>query len=160
SGWGVRELISYDLPQLWPIDQARAGALFERADRPARLRFLGRGGVRYCLLSSPPDPDATPIAPVGEQFGPMALYECVASAHRAYVAPSAEIAPDTTAQRRRLFDASFDADSPVMLERAAPAAAGSPGTPSPPAARISVDRDREVAIDAAAPDGGGYVVLL
>ena len=87
SGWGVRELISYDLPQLWPIDQARAGALFERADRPERFRFLARGGVRYCLLSSPPYPGAPAIVRVGEQFGQMALYECVANARRAYVVP-------------------------------------------------------------------------
>jgi hypothetical protein len=160
SGWGVRELISYDLPQLWPIDQARAGALFERADRPERFRFLARGGVRYCLLSSPPYPGTPPIVTVGEQFGQMALYECVANARRAYVVPRVEVIPDTTAQLRRLFDEGFDAESTVMLDRVAPDAVGTPGTPSAASARITVDRDREVAIAADAPDGGGYVVLL
>jgi hypothetical protein len=160
AGWGVRELLSYDLPQLWPIDQAKAAALFERADRPERFRFLARGGVRYCLLSSPPYPGAPPIERVGDQFGPMAMYECVANARRAYVVPQAEVIPDRTMQLKRLFDESFDADSWVMLERPAPDAVGSPGTPSAPSARITADGDRRVVIDAAAGTGGGYLVLL
>src|SRR6185295_8042325 len=40
AGWGVRELISNDLPDLWPAIQTDVAALFEAADRPERLRFL------------------------------------------------------------------------------------------------------------------------
>jgi hypothetical protein len=160
EGWGVRELLSNDLAELWPFIQMNVATLFERADRPERLRFLARGGVRYCLLSSPPYPGAPPIHRVGERFGQMAVYECVPNARRAYIVPRAEVIPDTTTQLRWLFDESFDADSTVMLERTPPDAAGSPGTPSTASARITVDRDREVAIEAAAGNDGGYVVLL
>ena len=159
AGWRVRELISYDLPQLWPIAQDRAVARFERADRAERLRFLARGGVRYCLLSSPPYPGAASLQRVGEQFGAMAVYECVPDARRSSVVAKASIVPDVTVQLERLFDASFDADSTVMLERPGPDAAGTPGAGSAASARITADADQEVAIAAAAGADGGYLVL-
>ncbi len=158
--WGVHELISYDLPLLWPVEDARAVTMFERADRAGRLRFLVRGGVRYCLLPSPPYRGAPPLERVGDQFGAMAVYECAPNARRAYVVGNAAIVPDVTAQLHRLFDASFDAESTVMLERS-PANVAAGSTPSADAfARITVDDAREVAIDAAAGPGGGYLVLL
>jgi hypothetical protein len=159
AAWGVRELISDDLPQLWPIAQARAVTEFERADGARRLRFLARGGVRYCLLPSPGHPGAAPLQRVGEQFGTMAVYECVADARRAYVVAKASIVADLTTQLERLFEESFDADSTVMLERTAPDAVGSPGASSAASARITTDADQEVTIDAAAGDEGGYLVL-
>jgi hypothetical protein len=162
AAWRVRELISTDLPLLWPIEQAHAGARFESADRAERLRFLARGGVRYCLLSSPPHPGAAPLQVVGEQFGTMAVYECVKDARRASVVATASVVPDVTTQVEQLFEESFDAESTVMLERPAPDAAGSPGASSPasPAsARITTDTDREVAVDAAAGVDGGFLVL-
>lgn len=159
SAWGVRELISYDPPLLWPIEQARAAARFERADGAERLHFLARGGVRYCLLPAPPRPGAEPLQRVGEEFGMMAVYECVADARRAYVVAQASIVPDVTAQVERLFEESFDAESTVMLERPAPDAVGSPGASTTGSARITSDADREVAIDAATGADGGYLVL-
>jgi hypothetical protein len=158
--WGVRELISYDLPQLWPIEQARAVARFERAGREERLRFLARGGVRYCLLSSPPHPGAAPLYEVGEQFGTMAVYECVADARRAYVVAKASVVTDVTTQVERLFEESFDAESTVMLERPPPDAVGSSGASSAASARITTDADQAVSVEAAAGADGGYLVLL
>jgi hypothetical protein len=145
---------------LWPVAQARALALFESADRPERLRFLARGGVRYCLLSSPPRPDATALQRVGEQFEPMAVYECIPDARRAYVVAEASVVPDATMQLKRLFEEGFDAGSTVMLEAAPPEAAGTPGTASTPSARITTDGNQEVVVAAAGGAGGGYLVLL
>jgi hypothetical protein len=159
SAWGVRELISLDLPELWPIAQGRAVTRFERANAADRLRFLARGGVRYCLLSSPPYPGAVPLHRVGEEFGTMAVYECVTDARRADVVGKASIVADVTTQLKQLFEESFDDESTVMLERPAPAAAGSPGASTVPSARITTDADQEVAIDASAGAEGGYLVL-
>jgi len=159
AAWRVRELISYDLPQLWPIAQAFAVTRFERADAAERLRFLARGGVRYCLLSSPPHPGAAPLQRVGEQFGTMAVYECAPDARRAYVVERASVVPDVTTQMERLFEESFDARSTVMLAEQPPDAVGSPGAPSDASARITNDADQEVAVQAAAGAGGGYLVL-
>jgi hypothetical protein len=160
AAWGVRELVSYDLPLLWPVEHARAVTLFERADRAARMRFLARGGVRYCLLPSPPHPGAAPLARVGEQFGMMAVYECVPGARRAYVVPAAAMVPEITTQLDRLFDESFAADSTVMLEQPLPEPAGSPGAASEASARITTDADSDVVVAAVAGAGGGYLVLL
>jgi hypothetical protein len=159
AAWGVRELISYDLPRLWPVEHATAEYVFEHADRERRIRFLASGGVRFCLLPSPPHAGAAPLQRVGEQFGTMAVYECVADARRAAVIANASIVPSVTSQLEQLFDASFDAGATVMLERPAPDAAGSPGTPSAPTARITTDADAEVSIDAAAGADGGYLLL-
>jgi hypothetical protein len=159
AAWGVRELISYDLPRLWPVEHATAEYLFERADREQRIRFLASGGVRFCLLPSPPHAGAAPLQRVGEQFGTMAVYECVADARRAMVIANASIVPSVTSQLEQLFDPSFDAGATVMLERPAPDAAGSPGASSAPTARITTDADAEVSIDAAAGADGGYLLL-
>lgn len=159
AAWGVRELISYDLPLLWPIGQARAFEQFERADRVRRLRFLARGGVRYCLLSTPPHQGAVPLRLAGEQFGTMAVYECVPDARRAYVVAAASVVPDFATQLERLFEAPVDDRPTVMLEAPPPPAAGSPGASSAPFARITTDEDKEVVVHANTGAGDGYVVL-
>jgi hypothetical protein len=115
--------------------------------------------VRYCLLASPPRPGAAPLQRVGEQFGTMAVYECVADAHRADVVAKASVVPDVTTQLERLFEESFDAESTVMLEEPAPDAVGTSLASSAAFARITIDADQEVAIDAAAGAEGGYLVL-
>jgi hypothetical protein len=159
AGWNLRELISYDLPQLWPMAQDRAVARFERADRAERLRFLARGGVRYCLLSSPPHPGAAALQRVGDQFGAMAVYECMPDARRASVVAKASVVPDVTVQLERLFEESFDPASTVMLDQPAPDAAGTPGAWSAASAHITTDADQEVAVAATAGAEGGYLVL-
>jgi hypothetical protein len=160
AAWSVRELISYDLPQLWPIEQAHALSGFERANQAGRRPFLAHGGVRYCLVAEPPRPGAPPIQLVGPEFGAMAVYECGPDVRRTYVVANASIEPDPKAQLAMLFDRPFDAASTVMLAAPASAPAGLPGAPAPAAARFISDRDSEVTIEAAAESGGGYLVLL
>src|SRR4029453_3351807 len=160
AAWGVRELLSYDLPLLWSMDHALAEGRFEHADRAERLRFLARGGVRYCLVGTPPRPDMSPIQLVGENFGPMGVFECVPDVRRVYVVPQASIIPDTKVQLARLFEESFDAESTVMLERPAPEAAGLAGAPGPASARITRGEDKEILMRATAGTPSGYLVLL
>ena len=158
--WGARELFSYDLALLWPIEQARAQELFEHADTARRLRYLARGGVRYCVLGAPPSPGVEPIVSVGEDFGTMAVYDCLPNARRAYVVDTAVVVPDVNTQIERLFDGSFAAESTVMLQQPASTESGPPGEPALTSARITIDRDSEVAVDAVAAPQGGYLVLL
>lgn len=160
AAWGVRELLSYDLPALWPIEQYWAITQFERASAAARARFLARGGVRYCLLApAAAASDARPIQAVGEGFGEMAVYECGPNARRAFVVPEASVEPNVASQLSRLFDESVDAEATVMLAEPPPPAAGSRGTPEVPSARILQDDDETVAIEASTGAGGGYLVL-
>jgi hypothetical protein len=160
AAWGVRELLSYDLPLLWSLEHALAEGRFEYADRAERLRFLARGGVRYCLVGTPPRPDMSPIQLVGEDFGPMGVFECVPDVRRVYVVSQASIIPDTKAQLARLFEESFEADSTVMLERPAPDAAGLPGAGGAASARITHEEEQEILIEATAGTPSGYLVLL
>jgi hypothetical protein len=111
------------------------------------------------VLPWPPHPGAAPLQRVSEEFGTMAVYECVEDARRAYVVAKASVVPDVTTQLSRLFEASFDADTTVMLERPAPDAAGSPGASAAASAGITADADQEVTIAAAAGADGGYLVL-
>jgi hypothetical protein len=159
AAWGMRELLSYDLPLLWPVEYTQALTRFEAMDRPARMRFLARGGVRYCLLSTPPDPEERPLRPVGERFGSMAVYECVPDTRRVLVVADALVVPSVTTQIERLFDEAFDDRSTVMLEQTAPAAAGVTSAPSTASARLTTDGDREVVVTASAGAAGGYLVL-
>jgi hypothetical protein len=160
AAWSVRELLSYDLPLLWSMEYALAEGRFEHADRAERLRFLARGGVRYCLVGTPPRPDMSPIQLVGEEFGPMGVFECVPDVRRVYVVPRASIVPDTKAQLARLFEESFDAESTVMLERPAPEAAGLPGAAEAASARITHEEEQEILMEATAGAPSGYLVLL
>lgn len=161
AAWGVRELLSYDLPLLWPIEHRKAEALFQTTtDRAARVRFLSRGGVRYCAAGSPMTPGDQPIQQVSDAFGSMAVYECNRDVRRAFVVANTEVIPDHSKQLARLFEESFDANSTVMLERTAPAAAGAPSAPEPASARITRDDAQDMEIDVAAPTDGGYLVLL
>jgi hypothetical protein len=158
AAWNIRELVSYDLPQLWPVEYARAVALFERSDRSERLRFLERGGVRYCLLSSPPRQGAVALRAVAEELGQVAVYECVPNARRAYVVPTALVVPDVQSQISRLFDESFNADASVMLVEPPPDPAGSPAASETSSARITLDGDDEVLVEVSSA-AGGYLVL-
>jgi Bacterial membrane protein YfhO len=90
----------------------------------------------------------------------MGVYECAPDTRRAYVVTAASVVPDVKTQLSWLFDESFEAESTVMLERPAPAAAGEMGTPVPAFARISYDAAHEVVVDASAGAEGGYLVLL
>ena len=159
AAWGVRELLSYDLPVLWPIEHSWFVYLFEHADPATRLRVLARSGVRYCVTARPPSADAKPIRLVGNDFGAMGVYECVPNARRAYVVPRADIVSDVRAQLTQFFSETFDADGTALVERTA-SPAGTAGPPAAASARIVEDGDRRVVVDAGAGAEGGYLVLL
>lgn len=159
AGWRLREILSHDLPLLRPIVQMEPLGWFLPSDRAARLRFLARSGVRYCVLGAAPFEGAVPLAQVGHGFSSMAVYECLPDARRAYVVPDAVIEPSSSKAARRLFEADFPAESTVLLEREAGAASGTAGTPAAASAQIVVDQDQRVEIDATVPASGGYLVL-
>jgi hypothetical protein len=162
SAWHVRELLSYDLPQLWSVNLHIAEEMFEFAPRDQRMRFLARTGVRYCLLATPP-PGGAPLvrAQVAPEFGAMAIYECVPDAQRAIVVDRAIVVPDVRDALRRLFAADFDGRRTMLVSETPPAPPSSPaGAPGEPSAHIMRDGPHDVTVDAVAGPGGGYLVLL
>src|SRR6476469_7642896 len=50
SSWGGREMLSYDLPVLWPQAFYAMTKRFEAASREQRDRFLDRTAVRYRIV--------------------------------------------------------------------------------------------------------------
>lgn len=160
AAWGVREILSHDLPLLRAKVQMEPILPFMGSNRVTRLRFLERTGVRYCVFGDGANLGAVPVARLDNGFRGSALYECVPNARRAYVVPDAHIEPSKSAAALRLFDADFPADSAVMLEREAGAPSGIAGSPAAASARIVVDEDQRVEIEATVSDAGGYLVLL
>ena len=160
SAWGVREVISYDLPTLWPREYHLMLKRFRDATPEARRRFIGRVGTRYCFLPEPPVPGAFAVVPPTPPSAPMALYACHSDTpRRAHIADSAIVEPDHGRQLDRLFEAAVDPWSALAIEAHAPAAAGRAGVARQADARIVVDDVDRVVIAAAVASDDGYLAL-
>jgi len=159
AAWRVRDMISYDLPQLWPREYGQLLIRFRKASREDRLRLLRRTGVRYCFVPEPPVPGATPLA-APEISRPMALYTCDDNPRRVYVTTAATIEPDLGRQLDLLFEPSHDPFASVLLERSAPAVDGTPGAGAVPAAEIVREGNTQLEVRVAIPDTGGYLTVV
>jgi hypothetical protein len=161
SAWHIHQIISYDLPQLWPREYMMVLKAFRDApSRDARLRFLERVGVRYCLLPEAPTPGATPLASLGYLGVQLTLYECGANPQRVYVAPSARIEPSIGTALALMFDADHDPRAEVLLGHAPPPASGEAGAPVVPSAHIVEEHANSLAVSAHVGAGGGYLTVL
>jgi hypothetical protein len=159
SGWKVRESISYDMPLLVPRNYILMLRTFARSTPEERFRFIERSGVRYCVLPEPPYEGAPSLADL-KYFESMRLYECFPNARRVYFAPRARVVPNLQDQIDLLFAAEYDPET-VLLDGAAPPAAGAAGQPAASSfSRIVGETNTLVAIEAHAGSQGGYLVLL
>jgi len=158
SGWRRRELLSADLALLWPRDIHIATSRFAQAPRAARDLFLDRTGVRFRVLPSRLADVHAPLMKV-RYLQDTYLYDWGSVAPRASVVTSAAVVPDTATAIDRLFMADWNSRSSAILDRELPAA-GVASAPHDPFASIAVDRANRVVVDAGAPAGGGYLVLL
>jgi hypothetical protein len=159
SGWRSREMLSYDLAILWPLDFTLTSRRFFRSGRFERDLFLDRTGVRYRVLPQREAAGRAPMVQVPyllESF----LYDYGTTvAPRAMVISQAKVAGDLERQIETLFTAGWDSRSTVTIERE-PAAAGDSRPPVPPSASITTDTANHVVVDAGIGRDGGYVVLL
>ena len=161
AAWGVRQIISYDLPQLWPREYGFLIREFQRANRDDRFRFLQRAGVRYCFLPEPPVPGQEPLVAPVAYSAPMALYECGGDQSRVYVVPNAEVEPSLRRQLELMFDSTHDPASTVLLEQAAGLPSAPPGRPADRAlARITDESADAMTVMASAGSQGGYLTVL
>jgi hypothetical protein len=156
----VRQLISYDLPELWPREYRQMLRRFVRHPFEDRVRFLGRAGVRYCALPQPPGKGVQPLLTLQPFFIGLHLYECEDQPRRVYITRDARIEPDPTRQIDLLFDETHDPSSVVLLRQLPPASAGQPGSPGPPSATIVSERNTAVVVRATTGPSGGYLNLL
>jgi hypothetical protein len=158
EAYRLRDTITDDLYAIWPREYRMFERRFHRADRDERLRFLERVGTRFFLLTTPPPPEARPVASVPEEDAPI-LYERAPAMSRAAVVASAEVEPDLQVHVERMFAADFDPSASVLLAETPPAPAGVPGEPQPAGAEIVEDGTAVVAVRTTVGSPDGYLLL-
>lgn len=158
AGVGAHEMLSYDLPVLWPSVFEVVQTRFAGETREGRDRFLSRTAVRYRILPALQGGERPAMA--AGSFAGSQFYDFGASNRRAFVVPEAVVVPSYDTQLEAMFGASFDDRRVVMLGREPRVAEGRVSSPVEPFARFTVDNANRVTIEAGAGPGGGFLVLL
>jgi hypothetical protein len=159
SAWGGRELLSYDLPVLWPRLFNQMTKQFIQATREERERFLDRTAVRYRVLPQRRAGRRTPLMAIPQFFESFLFDFGDVAGARASVVPEARVLPDPQAQLKALFAPGWESRHTVLLEHDA-AAEGTASAPVAPSASVVVDEGNRTVVDAGVGPGGGYLVLL
>ena len=158
SGSRLRETMSYDLPLLWPVDNARALTRFEAAGRDERLRYLTRAGVRFAILPPPVPDGAKPLAQL-RGVEQLHLYDIQPNARRTYIVPQALLGANTGWEIEGMFQARFNPAAGVLVDRRPPPPAGIEGPAVPASAEFVEDGINRVVVSAGLP-ADGYLALL
>jgi hypothetical protein len=158
GGVQAREMLSYDLPVLWPRLFESAHVRFVRASAEERDRFLSRTAVRYRML--PSDRAAGRPATAAGVFAGVSVVDFGANIRRTFVVPEAVVLPAEGAQMEEMFGSSFDDRKTAMLKTQPGPPDGAASPPVEPVARIVTESANRVTIEAAAGQAGGFLVLL
>jgi hypothetical protein len=159
SAWQAREVLTYDLPVLWPRDYLEMSNRFFDAEIEARERLLDRTGVRYRVLPQRRAGNRVPLTPI-PQFYESFLFDFGDSvARRVSIVPTARVVPEVDRQIDALFEDGWDSHRVVLVDRSA-SASGTPGQPVEPYTRIVKDSANHTVIDAGVDSDGGYLVFL
>jgi hypothetical protein len=159
SGWGGRELLSYDLPVIWPRLFYTTTKQFSEATREERDRFLDRTAIRFRILPQRRAANRTPIMAVPQFYESFLFDFGDVAAARASIVADVQVMSDPESQVHALFAAGWDSRRTALIAHDLPAA-GTPGAPEIPHAAIVVDEANRTVVDAAAGPAGGYLVLL
>ena len=154
SAWRAREMLSYDLPVLWPKVFDTVAKRFFSSERDARDRFLDRTASRYRILTPRAVTGRRPLTPIPYaaesflfDFGPDV-------SSRASVVSEVRVVPGIDAQIDALFGPGWDGRTTAIVERQS-AAAGNAGAAVAPYARIVEDGANRVRVQAGAGSDGG-----
>jgi hypothetical protein len=159
SAWHVREMLTYDLPVLWPRIFDTATKRFDNAGAEERARFLDRTGVRFRILPERRADGHEPLTKI-PYFLESFLYDWgVAITPRAIVVPDATIVADLEQQIEALFRDGWNNRTTALIDRPS-AAAGNAGDPVSPSASVVTDGANHLVLNAGAGAGGGYLVVL
>jgi hypothetical protein len=160
SAWHVREMLSYDLPVLWPRSFTLMTERFAGSGAADRARLLDRTGVRYRVLPQWRADGRTPLVPI-PQFYESFLFDWGNQvAPRLSIVPRARVLEDVDQQIGALFEGDWDSRAVVIVDREPPLV-GAPGAAvSSPFARFVEDRANRATIHAGVGAGGGYLLLL
>jgi hypothetical protein len=159
SAWGARELLSYDLPVLWPRLFDTMAKRFAKASADERDRFMDRMAIRFRVLPQRRAGAHRPLMPI-PQFYESFLYDFADQAgQRVFIVPAVKVMPDADAQIDALFAPGWDSRAVALVTRDAPPA-GAVGPPRPAHAAVVDDAANRTVVDADVDAGGEWLVLL
>jgi len=159
SGWKAREMLSYDLPVLWPEPFGFASKHFYESSPWSRDRFLDRTGVRYRILPKRRAMGRTAITPIPLFTESFLIDWGEDVAARASIVPMARVLPTYQLQVKELFKDDWNGREIVLVEYE-PEIAGTAGPAVTPSASVVRDQANHVVVEAGVGSGGGYLVLL
>ena len=158
SAFRAREILSHDLPVLWPSEFAIAEDRFTKSNANARDLFLRRTGVRYRILADRAAAGHTPLIKL-PYFYESSLYDWGPSTPRVFIAPSARVIADAKTQVDMLFEDGWNNLQTALVVRDAPEA-GRAGAPLEASAQITSASTTTLTVTANVAAGGGYLVVL
>ena len=159
SAWGGRELLSYDLPVIWPREHAEMMKQFEVSAKDERDAFLDRTGVRFRILPARRAHDHTPLMRI-PLFSESFLYDWgTRITPRVSLVSAAVVVRDPKKQLAALFKPHVRRGEPVVLDRDLPPA-GLATSPHEPTARIVNESSSAVDIEATTNAGNAYLLFL
>jgi hypothetical protein len=159
SAWRSREMLSYDLPVLWPKEFEVMTELFFVNGRAGRDLFLSRTGVRYRILPRRQALGRAPLAQIPYLMDSYLFDWGSDVAPRVAIVAEAKVVSDAKQQIDALFESDWNASRTVLIEHQTPPA-GRPGSPLSPSAKILAETANTVSVEANVPVSGEYLVLL
>ena len=159
SAWQAREILTFDLPVLWPKAYADMSNRFFDEGVEARERLLDRTGVRYRVLPQRRAGDRVPLARI-PQFYESFLYDFSENVTpRVSIVPTARLVPHVKTQIDALFESGWDSRDVVLLDRDM-LPAGTRGQPVQPFARVVDESSNRTLVEAGVGPEDGYLVFL
>jgi hypothetical protein len=159
SPWLAREVLTFDLPVLWPKAFAEMSNRFFNESGEARERLLDRAGVRYRVLPQRRAGDRVPLVRI-PQFYESFLFDFGGTVTpRASIVPASRMVPGVKTQIDALFESGWDSRSVVLVDREM-LPTGTRGQPVQPFARIIEDSSNRTLIEAGVGPEDGYLLFL
>jgi len=158
GGVQAREMLSFDLPVLWPRVFESTHVRFVKGTADERARFLSRTAVRFRMLPSN-RAAGRPEAPAGV-FAGVSIVDFGPTLTRAFVVPEAVVVPAQDEQMNAMFGPDFDDRRTAMLGMQPGPPDGTASPPTEPRARIVTESANRVTVEAGAGQAGGFLVLL
>ena len=159
SAWQAREVLTYDLPVLWPRDYLEMSNRFFDGGIDVRERLLDRTGVRYRVLPQRRAGNRVPLTPIPQFYESFLFDFGDSAAKRVSIVPTARVVPQVERQIEALFEDGWDSREVVLVDRPGPPL-GIPGSPVEPYARVVEESANYTFVESGVDSGAGYLVLL
>jgi len=159
SPWQAREVLTFDLPVLWPKAFSDMSNRFFDESSEARERLLDRTGVRYRVLPQRRAGDRVPLMRI-PQFYESFLFDFGDTVtQRVSIVPTSRVVAQVKTQVDALFESGWDSRVVVLVDRDVPPT-GTRGQAVQPFARIIEDSSNRTLVEAGVGPEDGYLLFL